>query len=54
MDFGDALPLQQGVVFEGLKPEIRDSSISWIDPNSWITGLCNHYFNMLTQKLAGT
>ena len=46
MDFGDALPLQQGVVFQGLKPEVRDSSISWIEPNSWITGLCNHYINI--------
>ena len=46
MDFGDALPLHEGVVFEGLKPAVRDSSISWIEPYSWITGLCNHYINI--------
>ena len=25
--------------------EFRNSSISWIDPTSWVAGLCAHFFN---------
>ena len=30
---------------DDIKPEFRNSSISWIDPTSWIAGLCTHFFN---------
>ena len=45
IDIGDAQALQQGVIAEGLNADFRNSSISWIEPASWITGLCSHYIN---------
>ena len=30
---------------DDIKPEFRNSSISWIDPTAWIAGLCTHFFN---------
>ena len=50
MDIGDAQALQQGVIAEGLNADFRNSSISWIEPTSWITGLCNHYFNIANME----
>lgn len=46
MDFGDSLIPEEAVVWDGLKPDVRESSIAWIDPECWITGLCSHYFNL--------
>ena len=45
MDIGDAHALQEGLVGEGLKSDLRKSSISWIEHASWIIGLCGHYIN---------
>ena len=45
------LNIEQGTIFEGLKPEFRDSSISGLNQ---VLGLrtCNHYFNIANREVA--